>query len=143
MKIFKQSIKTIVLIVTFSAIYTNVRAFLKTDSTKIREVHTSQQMVITEVSHAKGQKTVRFKARLVDVFRVSSIINHKTTIELDWAVCPTAGCPAMATYYGGTKSYQQIGAIIDNARRSQAKIKRLAALAKSRPRINETYTERL
>jgi hypothetical protein len=112
----------------------------KTDSTKLRDVQTSQQMVITEVSHIKGQKTIKYKATLKGVFRVTLVDKDKESVELDWALCPGGGCPVMATSYAGTKEYRQLDDIIAVARKNEAKIKRLA---KARPRINETYTERL
>lgn len=125
------------------AIADTAYARLKTDSTKVRDVQISQQMVITEVSHIKGQKTIKYKAAIRGVFRVVSVDKDKAKIELDWALCPQQGCPVMATYFGGTNEYVHLDELIIQARKNEVKIKRLAMLAKSKPRINETYTDNL
>jgi len=118
-------------------------ALPKIDSTKSREILTSQQLFIVEISHVKGEKDVRFKAELRDAFKIICYDKDHTFTELNWVLCPDGQCPIPGTYNAGTAEYRHLDAIIANSRKNSAKLKRLDKLAKEKPRIDETFTERL
>jgi hypothetical protein len=95
---------------------------------KIREVLTSQQLFLVELTEIKGKskkkKFVNFKAELRDAFMIICYDNDKSFKEQDWAMCPAGKCPTPGTYNWGTPAYKQLDTLMAEARKKELTLKK-------------------
>jgi hypothetical protein len=95
---------------------------------KIREVLTSQQLFMVEMTEIKGKSKkkhyVNFKAELRDAFMIICYDNDKSFKEQDWAMCPAGQCPTPGTYKWGTTAYEQLDTLMAEARKKELTLKK-------------------
>jgi len=104
----------------FAVIITSIIAFavhlvLKREPI-VREILTSQQLVVTKLIPLKGKlKETKqgFEAELRDVFKVIKYDNDSIYVELDWTLC-SGRCPEMGQYKEGTPGYRKIDNLISS-----------------------------
>jgi hypothetical protein len=87
MKFFAVLITSVVAVATYLVL---------TREPTVREILTSQQLVVTKLIPLKGKlkKTKQgFEAELREVFKVIKYENDSTYVELDWTLCPSGCCP--------------------------------------------------
>ncbi|WP_439698470.1 hypothetical protein ACFGVS_09855 [Mucilaginibacter sp. AW1-7] len=109
-------------------------------SSKEREVLTSQQLFVVEMTRARHKSVkhtlVNFKAELKDVFTIVCYEKDTSYTELKWTMCPGGVCPVTGTFKFGTPGYKKLDALIAQTKQNeivdQKKTNALIADAKKR-----------
>lgn len=90
------------------------RHSISKDQLKSREVYTSQQLFVVEISPKRkpSDKRVKFKAELRDAFKIICYDQDTTYTELNWTMCQDNNCPRPGVYDQGTAEYNKLAEII-------------------------------
>jgi hypothetical protein len=96
---------------------------------KVREVLTSQQLFLVELSPIKGKRSkkgnyINFKAELRDAFMIYCYDNDKVIKEQDWAMCPNGLCPKPGSYNWGTPEYKQLDTLMAQTKKREMDFKK-------------------
>jgi hypothetical protein len=82
---------------------------------KAREVLTAQKLVLVELKPSLTHKdSVHFEFKLRDVFTVINYEKNKSSVLLDWTVCPDGNCPEAKLYYPKTTAYRELDVLVQD-----------------------------
>jgi len=99
-----------------------------TNDQKIREVLTSQQLFVVELSPRKDKSAkkgiVNFRAELRDAFKVILYDKDTSITELDWTMFPDGACPVIGTFKSSTIAYTQLNVLMADARKNNIEMER-------------------